>query len=259
MLTVLKTGGNVLAQAFRLDDALEAFGKLHGPKVLVHGGGRAATSMAERLGIEAKMIDGRRITDEAMLEVVTMVYGGLMNKRLVAKLQAMGLNALGLTGADLNLMQAHKRVVGEIDYGWVGDIDRVNITTLLPLLDAGIIPVVAPLTHDNMGNLLNTNADTIASELGIALARDREVRILYTFELPGVMTDPMDPSTVVPEMSPDTYRKLKNDGIILGGMIPKLDNAFAALTSGVKEVLICQAPMAAQIGSDHFVGTVLRL
>ena len=259
MLTILKIGGNVLNHPERLEEAIGAFAAVDSPKILVHGGGRAATSMASRLGIEAKMIEGRRVTDEAMLEVVTMVYGGLMNKTLVASLQAMGINALGLTGADLNVIRAHKREVKEIDYGWVGDIDEVNTELLFPLLEQGIVPVMAPLTHDLQGNMLNTNADTITSELGKALSERQAVRIVYAFELPGVMINPDEPDTVIPELTPVAYAQLKAESVISGGMIPKLDNAFAALRAGVSEVVICQAPMVAMFGTDEFVGTRIFL
>lgn len=259
MLTVLKIGGNVLNDETRLEEALSAFSSIPERKILVHGGGRAATSLAARLGIEAKMVEGRRITDDAMLEVVTMVYGGLMNKGLVAKLQSRGLNALGLTGADLNVFEAHKRTGTEIDYGWVGDIDRVNTDKLLPLLESEVIPVMAPLTHDGNGHLLNTNADTIASELAVALSTDLPVRLVYAFELPGVMTDPDQPDSVISSLDPEKYQRLRQEAVISGGMIPKLDNAFAALRAGVSEVVICKAPMVAVIGTDQFVGTIIRL
>lgn len=259
MLTVLKIGGNVLNDETRLEEALSAFSSIPDRKILVHGGGRAATAMAARLGIEATMVEGRRITDDAMLEVVTMVYGGLMNKGLVANLQSRGLNALGLTGADLNVFEAHKRTGTEIDYGWVGDIDRVNTVKLLPLIQADVIPVMAPLTHDGNGTMLNTNADTIASELAVALSADLPVRLVYAFELPGVMIDPNQPDSVIASLDPGTYQQLREEEVISGGMIPKLDNAFAALKAGVSEVVICQAPMVAMLGTDGFVGTVIRL
>ncbi|MDP5170461.1 MAG: acetylglutamate kinase [Bacteroidia bacterium] len=259
MITVLKIGGKVLDNAAQLDQLIADFASLAGGKLLVHGGGKAATDLAARLGIEATMVDGRRITDDAMLEVVTMVYGGLMNKQVVAKLQALGQNAVGLTGADLNVIRAHKRPVSSIDYGWVGDIDQVDAPQLLALIREGILPVMAPLTHDGLGHLLNTNADTIASSVACALAADGPVRLVYSFEKPGVLSDPNDDFSVIPLITPSIYEAHKSAGIVSGGMIPKLDNAFDALQAGVEEVIICQASSVAHIGTESFVGTILRI
>ena len=259
MITIVKIGGKILeeeAQFFRVLDACVAIG---GDKVLVHGGGRTATDLANRMGVPVQMVDGRRITDDAMLDIVTMVYGGLMNKRLVAQLQARGQNAVGLTGADLNVIRAHKRPVKTLDYGWVGDVDGVDADQLLPLIRQGIVPVMAPLTHDGQGHLLNTNADTIASTTAVALAAHEPVRLVYTFEKPGVLADPDDDSSVISLVEPASYEAYKASGAISGGMIPKLDNAFDALRAGVQEVIICQADAIGSIGQAGFVGTVIRL
>lgn len=231
-----------------LNNLIEQFAHLEGKKVLVHGGGRSATRMATKLGIESHMVCGRRITDEAMLDIVTMVYGGLVNKTLVAKLQAQGVNALGLTGADMNVIRSHKRpeklmtledgTQQMVDFGWVGDVTEVNGSMLSTLIAQGIVPVMAPLTHDKEGHILNTNADTIASETACALAPFFDVTLTYCFEKAGVLSNPDDDDTVIPHISTDSYNQLKADGIVSGGMIPKLDNAFAAINRGVKNVII---------------------
>lgn len=240
-LTVIKVGGAVVEDPQQLAHLLKDFAAIEGPKVLVHGGGRRATKVAERLGIETKMVNGRRITDKDMLEVVTMVYGGLVNKNIVAGLQALGVNAIGLTGADGNVLKAHKRPVVDVDYGFVGDVDKGNLDTLSILLRAGIIPVMAPLTHDGEGNLLNTNADTIAAETAKTLARTYDVTLIYAFEKPGVLRDPDDDNSVISLITSTSYKKLKEDGIVSGGMLPKIDNAYNAIKSGVKEVIITKA------------------
>lgn len=259
MIIVLKVGGNVLGDASALDALLEAFVSLKESKVLVHGGGKKATEIAEQMGIETTMVDGRRITDDAMLDTVTMVYGGLMNKKVVANLQALGQNALGLTGADLNLILAHKREVKTIDYGWAGDIDQVQVDQVLPLIRAGVSPVLAPLTHDGHGQLLNTNADTIASSIAVALSQHEEVKLIYSFEKAGVLADPEDDDSVIPMITPTSYLDLKREGIVSGGMIPKLDNAFDALHAGVQEVIICQATAVANLATEQFIGTRIIL
>lgn len=240
-LTVIKVGGAVVEDPQQLTQLLKDFADIEGPKVLVHGGGRRATKVAERLGIETKMVNGRRITDKDMLEVVTMVYGGLVNKNVVAGLQALGVNAIGLTGADGNVLKAHKRPVVDVDYGFVGDVDKGNLDTLSILLRSGIIPVMAPLTHDGEGNLLNTNADTIAAETAKTLARTYDVTLIYAFEKPGVLSNPDDDSSVIPLITSTSYKKLKEDGIVSGGMLPKIDNAYNAIKAGVKEVIITKA------------------
>ncbi len=238
---VIKVGGKIVEDPTALMQLLDQFKKVPGYKVLVHGGGRSATKIAAQMGVETKMVDGRRITDEAMLQVVTMVYGGLVNKGIVSKLQSVGVNAMGITGADMNLIQAHKRPVKDIDYGFVGDIDGVDVSVLSPLLAQNVVPVVAPLTHDGHGTMLNTNADTIASEIAKALAADYQVQLVYCFELPGVMRDPEDDSTVIAEINAASFKQLVADEIVAGGMIPKLENAFKAVEAGVHKVRITKA------------------
>lgn len=237
-LTIIKVGGKVVEEPESLNALLDQFDKISGNKILVHGGGRTATNIANKLGIETKMVDGRRITNADMLEVVTMVYGGLVNKRIVAKLQARGCNAIGLTGADLDLIRAKKRPVQEIDYGFVGDVDNVNIRELRLLLSENIVPVIAPLTHDGNGNLLNTNADTIASEIATELSNHFSVYLFYCFEKKGVLIDPKDESTVIYDLDPSLFNKYQEEDVISAGMIPKLENGFRAKLKGVKEVLI---------------------
>ncbi|QZE13599.1 acetylglutamate kinase [Halosquirtibacter laminarini] len=237
-VTIIKVGGAVVESPDTLNDFLNDFVKLEGAKILVHGGGRSATAMAERLQIETKMVEGRRVTDQNMLEIVTMVYGGLVNKNIVAKLQSKGLNALGLTGADMNIIQAHKREVKHIDYGFVGDVDAVNQKAILQLLTQDVTPIVAPLTHDKQGNLLNTNADTIAASLATALAKQCEVTLYYGFEKDGVLLDANDDHSVIHAITPKEFDALKEQGAIHSGMIPKLTNCFDAIAKGVKSVYI---------------------
>ncbi len=238
-ITIVKVGGGVVEDAVRLDALLDSFCRIDGKKILVHGGGRSATKIAASLGIESKMVDGRRITDGEMLRVVTMVYGGLVNKNIVAHLQARGENAIGLTGADMNVILSHKRPLKNgIDYGFVGDVDRVDAEVLSGLLEQGITPILAPLTHDGKGNMLNTNADTIASETAKALATYFEVTLVYAFEKAGVLTNPDDETTVIRNINKENFERYKSEGIIAGGMLPKLDNAFAAIAAGVKRVAI---------------------
>lgn len=239
-VTVVKVGGAVLEDSAALDAFLAAFRAVSGAKVLIHGGGRTATDMAHRLGVETHMVGGRRVTDSDMLDVVTMVYAGLVNKRVVAQLQALGVNALGLTGADGDAVRAHRRPVAEVDYGFVGDVDSANgelFATLLP----DVVPVVAPLTHDGRGQLLNTNADTMAQAVATALATRYDVTLVYCFEKPGVLANAEDDGSVIPVLTPERYARLKADGSVSGGMLPKLDNAFAALQAGVKRVVITSA------------------
>ena len=240
-ITIIKVGGKIVEERESLMQLLDRFAAIEGEKVLIHGGGRSATRIAEKLGIESRMIDGRRVTDEATLGVVTMVYGGLVNKNIVAGLQARGVNALGLTGADCNVIHAHKRPVKEIDWGFVGDVDGADGKMLSALIEQGIVPVVAPLTHDGKGNMLNTNADTMAAETAKALAPYYDVTLTYCFEFPGVMRNPEDATSVIPEIRTDDYRMFKEQGIVSGGMIPKIDNAFNALNNGVKKVIITRA------------------
>lgn len=240
-LTVLKVGGAVVEDRQALDAFLAGFAALPGLKVLVHGGGREATRVAAQLGIETTMVNGRRVTDADMLRVVTMVYGGLVNKGVVAALQARGVNALGLTGADLGCMLAVKRPVKDIDYGYVGDMEKVDTSILADLIARGVVPVMAPLSFDGKGSLLNTNADTIASSVAKALAERFEVTLAYCFEKAGVLRDPDDDSSVIPLITKESFAALASEGVVSGGMLPKLQNAFEALESGVKEVRITKA------------------
>lgn len=241
VLTIVKIGGKIVEEPESLDAFLKDFSIIAGNKILVHGGGRSATKLAEKLGIENQMIDGRRITDEKMLAVVTMVYGGLVNKNITAKLQALQVNAVGLTGADMNIILSEKRPVKEIDYGYAGDVKWINASTLKELLNQDFVPVLAPLTHDGNGNMLNTNADTIAGEVAKGLAYDFHVRLIYCFEKKGVLKDENDDESVIPVLDRELYEEYKEQGIINGGMIPKLDNAFEALSFGVEEVVITKA------------------
>jgi len=240
-LTLIKVGGKIVEEEAPLKRLLADFAAIEGHKVLVHGGGRSATAMASKLGIESKMVNGRRVTDAETLKVVTMVYGGLVNKTIVAKLQAIDINALGLTGADMNYMLSDKRPVGEVDYGFVGDVKAVNATLLADLISKGIVPVLAPLTHDKKGNLLNTNADTIAGEAAKALAKYFDVTLVYCFEKKGVLRDEQDDDSVIPEIDKALFQQYVAEGIIQGGMIPKLENAFEAIAAGVKQVIITKA------------------
>lgn len=237
-LTIVKVGGKVVEDKESLDQLLSHFTQIRGKRILVHGGGKLATSMAERLGIETKMVEGRRITDEATLEVVTMVYAGLVNKRIVAGLQAKGCNSIGLTGADLDVIRARKRPVSTIDYGYVGDIMGVNTSELRLLLNEEVVPVMAPITHNGYGQLLNTNADTIAADLAIELSNYYTVNLFYCFEKKGVLLNPDDENSVISELSFDRFKELQTTGAIKEGMIPKLDNGFTAMRNGVSQVLI---------------------
>lgn len=240
-LTLIKVGGKIVEEEDSLKALLADFSKIEGHKVLVHGGGRSATRIAEQLGIETKMINGRRITDEPMLRVVTMVYGGLVNKNIVARLQALGEQALGLTGADLNFMLSEKRKVVDIDYGFAGDVRKVNAGLLSRFIQEGIVPVLAPLTHDGQGHMLNTNADTIAGEAAKALAQYFDVTLIYCFEKKGVLMSETDDDSVIPVLNEALFKEYVDKGIIQGGMIPKLVNAYEAINAGVKEVIITQA------------------
>lgn len=237
-ITIVKVGGAVVEDDKRLAALLDSFCSISGKKLLVHGGGRSATKIAAALGIESEMVNGRRVTDAEMLRVVTMVYGGLVNKNIVAKLQARGENALGLTGADMDVVRSHKREVNDVDYGFVGDVDKVDGNRLASLLESGVTPVMAPLTHDGEGTMLNTNADTIACETARALAESYEVTLVYAFEKKGVLTNPDDEASVIRHLDKDEFERRVADGTIAGGMLPKLENAFAAISSGVKRVAI---------------------
>lgn len=253
-VTIVKVGGAIVEDNEQLAQLLTDFAAIPGKKVLVHGGGRRATKVAAALGIESKMVNGRRITDAQMLEVVTMVYGGLVNKNLVAKLQAKGVNALGLTGADMDVIHSHKRPVKDgVDFGYVGDVKRANGKMLQTLIQEGITPVMAPLTHDGNGNILNTNADTIASETAKALAPYYDVTLIYSFEKKGVLSNPDDDNSVISVITRSDFEKYQADGTIGGGMIPKIENALAAVDAGVKEVIITLATAI-----DGKQGTVIK-
>lgn len=247
-LTLIKVGGKIVEEQATLSRLLASFAAIPGRKVLVHGGGRSATAMASRLGIESRMVGGRRITDKAMLEVVTMVYAGLVNKNIVAGLQAQGVNALGMTGADMNILLSDKRPVGEVDYGYVGDVRRVDAAALSSLIEMGVVPVIAPLTHDGRGSMLNTNADTMAGETAKALASRYEVSLVYCFEKRGVLRDENDDNSVIAEMTRQQFETYRAEGVVQGGMIPKLENAFDAIRHGVREVIITRADA---IGQPH--------
>lgn len=242
-LSIIKIGGNILDHAESLSRFLKHFAKVDGLKILVHGGGKLATQLAERMGIEAKMVAGRRITDDEMLRIVTMVYAGLANKNIVAALQSFNCDAIGLSGADANMIQAVKRPVKEIDYGFAGDImpHSVNTERLSNFLNMGLTPVFSAITHDAAGQLLNTNADTIASALATALSPIYETDLVYCFERKGVLQDVTDQTSVIAHINHVNYTQLKENGIIADGMIPKLDNAFDAINKGVKRVLIKHA------------------
>lgn len=260
-LYIVKVGGAVVEDAEQFSALLDNFAAIPGKKILVHGGGRRATKIAASLGIESTMVGGRRITDEKMLEVVTMVYGGLVNKNIVARLQSKGVNALGLTGADMDIIRSHKRplkqmvVDGEekmIDFGFVGDVEKADGESLSNLLACGVIPVIAPLTHDGKGNILNTNADTMASTVAKALADFYDVTLIYSFEKKGVLSNPDDDDSVIPTITRESYNKYVEDGVISGGMMPKVENALQAVEAGVKRVIIT---LATAIDGNH--GTVI--
>lgn len=241
-ITIVKVGGKIVENPETLNQLLHDFSALPGKKVLVHGGGRTATDMASRLGIETHMVEGRRITDADMLRVVTMVYAGLVNKNVVARLQGCGVNALGLTGADMDVIRSYRRPLKNgIDYGFVGDVDHVDGERLSMLVEAGITPVMAPLTHNGQGDMLNTNADTIAAETAKALAAHYDVTLVYCFEHAGVLTNPDDEESVIPLITREKFEHLKADGTVSGGMLPKIENSLAAVEAGVKRVVITKA------------------
>lgn len=252
-LTIIKVGGKIVEEEATLNLLLSDFSSIEGYKVLVHGGGRSATKLATQLGVESKMVNGRRITDAETLKIVTMVYGGLVNKNIVAGLQAKGVNAMGFTGADMNVILSEKRPVKEIDYGFVGDVKKVNATLLGTLIHQGVVPVMAPLTHDGKGNMLNTNADTIAGETAKALAELFDVTLVFCFEKKGVLRDENDDDSVIPVITPELFKEYVEQGIIQGGMIPKLENSFSAIEAGVSQVVITLASAIHQQG-----GTLIR-
>jgi acetylglutamate kinase len=246
-LIIIKIGGNIIDDETKLSSFLKDFAAIEGKKLLVHGGGKLATRIAEAMGIQQQMVDGRRITDAETLKVVTMVYAGYINKNIVAQLQSYGCNAIGLCGADGNVIQSHKRgsdsKVGSagVDYGFAGDVDAINAGLLQTLLDNGFSVILSPITHNKEGQLLNTNADTIAQETAKALGSLYDVSLIYSFEKSGVLLDANDDATVIPTINPKYYEQLKAEQKIFAGMIPKLDNAFAALSCGVSKVIIGKA------------------
>ena len=261
-MTIVKVGGAVVEDDGQLTQLLHDFTAIEGPKMLVHGGGRRATAVASQLGIETRMVEGRRITDSDMLQVVTMVYGGLVNKNIVARLQALGANAIGLTGADAGIIRSVRRppvtkeVDGRpvtIDYGFVGDVSGVDGTMLARLVEAGMTPVIAPLTHDGEGHLLNTNADTMASETAKAMAQHYDVTLIFAFEKPGVLRDASDDTSVIATITHADFQCYRADGTISGGMLPKIENALRAVDAGVGRVVITSATA---IDGKH--GTVIE-
>ena len=254
-LTVVKVGGAVVEDEQQLAQLLRDFSAIEGRKVLVHGGGRRATKVAAELGIETKMVDGRRITDAAMLDVVTMVYGGLVNKHVVALLQRQGVDAVGLTGADGDIIRSVKRPLKNgIDYGFVGDVRKADGAKIARFIEAGLVPVIAPLTHDGEGNILNTNADTMASETAKALAGQYDVTLIFSFEKKGVLSNPEDDDSVIPVITRQDFERYRGDGTISGGMLPKIENALAAVEAGVRAVVITLATAL-----DGKSGTVIRV
>ena len=250
-LTLVKIGGNVISDENKLNDFLNDFAKIKGRKVLVHGGGKLATEMAEKLGIASKMVDGRRITDKASLDIITMVYGGLINKKIVAHLQKNGCNALGLSGADINCIEATKRPIKAVDYGYVGDIEQLNHDAFGFLLEKGITPVLCPITHDGGGQLLNTNADTIAAEVAISLSKLYKTTLFYCFEKNGVLKDINDKESLISHIDKKSYKALIEKGIIKDGMLPKLHNCFHALEKGVSKVCLGNEKMIVNTVENH--------
>ena len=239
-LLVIKIGGNVIDDSNQLHSFLNEFSNIKTKKILVHGGGKIATRLGEKLGIQSNYIDGRRITDDETIDLVTMVYGGLVNKKIVAKLQSMDCNAIGISGADANLLPAQKRPVKEIDFGWVGDIEtnKIKTETWRTLLENNLTPVVAPLTHDTKGHILNTNADTIASAIAVNLSSYYAVTLIYCFEKNGILLDVNDEHSVVKDLNEKKYQQLKETKSLFAGILPKIDNAFEAINKGVQEVVI---------------------
>jgi acetylglutamate kinase len=246
-LYVIKIGGNIIDNETNLAAFLDLFAAVPHRKILVHGGGKLATRLAGDLGIPQQLIDGRRITDADTIRIVTMVYAGLINKNIVTGLQARGANAFGLTGADGNAIQAHKRIHASIDYGFAGDVDVVNTALIKNLLHQKLDLVFAPITHDGYGQLLNTNADTIAQEIAKAMSTEYNVHLIYSFEKAGVLKDANDDSTVIRTIDPVIYKDLKEKQVIFAGMIPKLDNAFSAISNGVKTVIIGKAEQLSEL------------
>ncbi|MCE7054616.1 acetylglutamate kinase [Algoriphagus sp. AGSA1] len=257
-INIIKIGGNVIDFPEKLDEFLALFAKFPGHKILVHGGGVMASRFGESLGVMPEMVDGRRITDQETLDVVTMVYAGLINKNIVAKLQALKVNAIGMTGADGNIIRSVKRPVKGIDYGFVGDIQEVNIKLIDHLLSGNLLPVVNAITHDAKGQLLNTNADSIASALATSLAKDHQVNLYFCFNKSGVLIDEKNESSIIPLINEDIYEELRNENVIHSGMIPKLDNAFEALAKGVNHVWIGKAENLHLAAKGKLSGTTIE-
>ena len=255
-LSIIKIGGNIIEDDTSLNTFLKLFANLEGKKILVHGGGKKATHIASKLGIESKMINGRRITDAETLEVITMVYGGLVNKNIVAKLQSLNIDAIGLTGADINSIKSEKRPIKEVDFGFVGDVKKVASDSINKLIKADFTPVFCAITHNGNGQLLNTNADTITSTIAVGMSKIYETSIYYCFELNGVLKDFNDKNSVVKLMNSKTYKKLLADKIITDGMIPKIDNCFNALNNGVSRVNIGNTSMLTK-ENDNFTTITL--
>lgn len=258
-LFVIKVGGNIIDEEEKLKSFLQSFASIQAHKILVHGGGKIATEIGNKLGIKSEYINGRRITDDATIDLVTMVYGGLINKKIVAQLQSLKCNAIGLTGADGNIISATKRVVNDIDYGWVGDIDneKVKSKDLKKLIENGFVPVFASLTHDEQGHILNTNADTIASSLAVALSKFYDVRLIYCFERKGVLENINDNKSAITFINKKKYKQLLSEKKLFEGILPKIDNAFAAIDAGVHEVLISHADDLTQNTTSETVGTLI--
>lgn len=257
-LYVIKIGGNIIDDAKRLEAFLEQFAAVQGYKILVHGGGKLATKLAEQMGVQQQMVEGRRITDAETLKIVTMVYAGHINKNIVAKLQSKGANAIGMTGADAGIIRAHKRVHTTIDYGFVGDIDAVDSMKLHQLIQQNLTIVLAPITDDGNGQLLNTNADTIAQEIAKSMSHLYATHLIYSFEKKGVLMDVNDEKSVIPMINSELYQQLKSDNKIFAGMLPKLDNAFSAIQAGVKQVIIGQAEELKELLAGK-TGTAIQL
>ena len=247
-LTLIKVGGKIVEEPDTLQALLRDFAAIEGRKLLVHGGGRSATKLAEQLGIPSRMVNGRRITDADTLRVVTMVYGGLVNKNIVAGLQALGVDALGMTGADLNILRSDKRPVKDVDYGYVGDVKEARGDMLARLIADGVVPVLAPLTHDGQGHILNTNADTVAQTIAVGMSQAYETELVFCFEKRGVLMNVDDDNSVIPEITPERFAELKAAGVVADGMLPKLENAFRAIDNGVKSVVICSAEAVTEPG-----------
>lgn len=258
-LKVIKIGGNIIDNPTALASFLKDFASLQGHKILIHGGGKIATQLSAKLGIETKMHEGKRITDQETIDVVTMVYGGLINKNIVAKLNAMGTKTMGLTGADAQIVLAKKRPVKVIDYGFVGDVEQVDNLLIKSLMDQKINMVIAPLSVDSFGQILNTNADSMAQAIAVSMSQHFETELIYCFEKNGVLGDANDDNSVISSINPSSYFQLKNDNVVNAGMIPKLDNAFLALQKGVSAVIIGHAKNIANMDKTDYICTKICL